>query len=316
MNDELISVIIPAYNAEKTIVRAIDSVLQQTYKNIEIIVINDGSTDGTELLVKQFKKEVKSVTMSNFGVSHARNIGIDLCSGEYLMFLDADDEILPDAIATLLSCCKENNLDIIHGKNIRVTDAKSCKLNSKETCEVTVFENESAVIRSINDMYETHSSCAKLYKKQSIYGCRFPEGRKCHEDSFFVFLCLLKGIRFGVIDKTVAIFHTTLRSASRECFSEKHYDILELAEQKYSLLCDKYPQFKDIGINILIKAHMAFLKCTLSGNNIENFENRSIGFIRNNTKYFVPSCKTDKKWFFIITYNLYKIYKIILRRNK
>lgn len=309
MNDELISVIIPAYNAEKTIVRAIDSVLQQTYKNIEIIVINDGSTDGTELLVKKFKKAVKLVTTSNFGVSYARNVGIDLCSGTYLMFLDADDELLPDAVEVLLNCSRNNNLDIIHGKNIRVTENQQYKLINDDKYELIIYEDEDEVKRAIYDMYETHSSCAKLYKKKSINGCKFPEGKRCHEDSFFVFLCLLKGIRFGVIDKTVAIFHTTLGSASRECFSEKYYDILELAEQKYSLLCDKYPQFKDIGINILIKAHMAFLKCALSGKNIVYLENRSIEFIKNNTKYFVPSCKTDRKWFFIITYNLYKIYK-------
>ena len=310
MNDELISVIIPAYNAEKTIVRAIDSVLQQTYKNIEIIVINDGSTDGTELLVKKFKKAVKSVTTSNFGVSHARNVGIDLCSGTYLMFLDADDELLPDAVEVLLNCSINNNLDIIHGKNIRVADNKQYKLSSGDTCGLIIYENEDAVKQAIYDMYETHSSCAKLYKKKSISGCKFPEDKRCHEDSFFVFLCLLRGIRFGVIDKNVSVFHTVPGSASREKFSEKHYDILELAEKKYSLLCDKYPQFKDIGINILIKAHMAFLKCTLSGNKIAVAENRSIRFIKENAKWFVANGCYDSKFFFIIKNGLYNLYKL------
>ena len=116
MNKEKVSVIIPAYNAEPFIERAIDSVLSQTYKNVEIIVINDGSTDKTEQKVKAYIEKyenIKLISTENGGVCRARNIGIETASGEYISFLDADDELLPDALEVMISVANEKNADII-----------------------------------------------------------------------------------------------------------------------------------------------------------------------------------------------------------
>ena len=100
----LVSVIIPAYNAESFIVEAIDSVLAQSYRNIELIIVNDGSTDSTPILCKSYKEKLKLFSQPNQGVSAARNLGLQKAKGDFIAFLDADDSYLPNAIAILLDC--------------------------------------------------------------------------------------------------------------------------------------------------------------------------------------------------------------------
>lgn len=112
-NQPLISVIIPAYNAEKTIVRTLDSVVNQTYKNIEIIIINDGSKDSSEQVISSYCKQQKStnirlVNKENGGVSSARNRGIDEAKGQFIAFLDSDDLWLPNKIAKQLDVFETN----------------------------------------------------------------------------------------------------------------------------------------------------------------------------------------------------------------
>lgn len=113
---ELISVIIPCYNAEKTITRTLNSVLEQDYNNLEIILINDGSADATGEIIKRYHKidaRIKIINQQNSGVSVARNNGLKHAQGEYVIFLDADDNYTtPYAISEMLSKLKENNADM------------------------------------------------------------------------------------------------------------------------------------------------------------------------------------------------------------
>ena len=100
MSDILVSIIIPAHNCEKYIADAINSCINQNYSNIEIIVVNDGSTDSTQVIVEGFLYDprVKLINQENQGVSTARNVGINNSSGKYITFLDSDDTLAPDTI--------------------------------------------------------------------------------------------------------------------------------------------------------------------------------------------------------------------------
>ena len=95
MKKDKISVIMPVYNTEKYLKQSIESVLNQTYDNIELIIINDGSTDKSEKIIKNYlnRKNVIYKKINNSGVAHARNIGLSLCSGKYIAFIDSDDSI-------------------------------------------------------------------------------------------------------------------------------------------------------------------------------------------------------------------------------
>lgn len=112
--EKKVSIIIPVYNAEKSIERCIDSVINQTYKNIEIVIIDDGSTDNTKAILKNYIDErVIIIYKQNEGVSIARNIGIENSTGEYITFLDADDWLEYDAIEKLVICKEDLKVDIV-----------------------------------------------------------------------------------------------------------------------------------------------------------------------------------------------------------
>ena len=111
----LVSVIIPAYNAENTIESTMSSALSQTYSNIEVVVVNDGSIDNTEnVLISKFGNDsrVRVITQINQGVSVARNTGIEQSSGEYIVFLDSDDYLENSFVSTLISLISKSNSDI------------------------------------------------------------------------------------------------------------------------------------------------------------------------------------------------------------
>ncbi|WP_167459513.1 glycosyltransferase family 2 protein [Pedobacter jejuensis] len=111
----LISIIIPAYNAEQTIIQTLDSVYNSTYTEFEVIVINDGSTDDTLLLLEQYPKPIKIYSTENKGVSNARNLGFEKSIGDYIQYLDADDLLLPDKLNVQVKALKENNAGVAYG---------------------------------------------------------------------------------------------------------------------------------------------------------------------------------------------------------
>ncbi len=119
----MISVIIPAYNSENYIEKAINSVLNQTYQNFEIIIINDGSTDNTEEVIKQFTdSRIKYIYQANQGVSAARNKAIELSDGDYIAFLDADDVWHPEKLQIQLNCFKKNpDINLVYS-NIKMIE--------------------------------------------------------------------------------------------------------------------------------------------------------------------------------------------------
>jgi len=124
MSADLVTVIIPCYNAEKYISEAISSVLNQTYKPIEIIVVNDGSTDQSEKRIEAFGDQVYYLKQTNQGVSQARNTGFDKASGQYICFMDADDWFYPDNIEQKMNCFKNNpQVGLVHSM-VDVTDDK------------------------------------------------------------------------------------------------------------------------------------------------------------------------------------------------
>ncbi len=111
---ELVSIVIPAYNAEKTIHRCINSLLHQDYDNIQVVVINDGSTDNTDRIVKELclrDSRIKYLLTENGGVSKARNNGLDIADGEYITFADSDDYAEKNYVSEMMGAIKKYNVD-------------------------------------------------------------------------------------------------------------------------------------------------------------------------------------------------------------
>ncbi|MCM3399455.1 glycosyltransferase [Oceanobacillus profundus] len=135
MSDSLISVVIPVYNVEDYIDECIKSVLNQTYKNVEIIVINDGSTDNSLKILENyaFKNDnIILISQKNSGQSVARNKGIEVASGEYIYFLDSDDFILPETLDHLILTMEQNNLDLVRFRAESFVDKIDMQVNYKK----------------------------------------------------------------------------------------------------------------------------------------------------------------------------------------
>ncbi|WP_339316210.1 glycosyltransferase [Oceanobacillus sp. FSL W7-1304] len=135
MHNSLISIIIPVYNVEEYLQECLDSVLHQTYKNIEIIAINDGSSDNSLEILKTYalkNENIKIISQENSGQSVARNKGIKIATGKYIYFLDSDDYILPETFEHLIGTMEENNLDLIRFVAEPFADGLDIKLDKKQ----------------------------------------------------------------------------------------------------------------------------------------------------------------------------------------
>ena len=158
MQNALISVIIPIYNAEEYLEETIYSVLNQTYKNFELLLINHNSTDNSSLIISKFEKKdmrVKSVYLdiNMGGPAHPRNIGLDIAQGKYVAFLDSDDVWLEDKLEKQLGVIEEENADIVHTL-ANIIDEDSMKIG--EFKNQRVFDKLKYILRSKNIIYYTN----------------------------------------------------------------------------------------------------------------------------------------------------------------
>lgn len=121
----LVSIIVPVYNVESYLIKCINSILNQTYKNLEIILVNDGSTDSSGEICEQYSKidnRIKVIHKENGGLSDARNFGIKTAKGKYILFVDSDDYIEENAVEKLLEVSEKKNLDVVCGNSIKISD--------------------------------------------------------------------------------------------------------------------------------------------------------------------------------------------------
>lgn len=130
MNNPLVSIIVPVYNVQNSVARCLESICAQTWKNIEIILVNDGSRDESFSVCEQFREKdprIVLVDKSNSGVSDTRNCGMTLASGKYVQFVDSDDYIEPDFTERLVTAAETNNADLVIAPYWMVIPANSCK---------------------------------------------------------------------------------------------------------------------------------------------------------------------------------------------
>lgn len=191
------SIIIPVYNVEKYLPKCIESIINQTYSNLEIICINDGSSDNSKPILEDYSQKdsrIKVINKENEGVSTARNIGIEIATGDYFLFVDADDFIEPDACSILYNEISLNENDLIFFNHFAVTT------NTKR--EVSLIKDKHKIYTL--DYFLTNASmwgcCYKTFyiKSNKI---QFPSNISVSEDQIFKIFALLKKPRIGVIDK-------------------------------------------------------------------------------------------------------------------
>jgi len=187
--EHLVSVIIPTYNREDTILRAIESVLNQTYKNWELIIVDDGSTDNTKEVLEPYlkNKKISYFKTKNKGVCHARNFGIKKSKGEYIAFLDSDDEFLKDKIKKNVREINLKKVDFVLNNFYEFREGN--KIRERFNYEKSFKINSSKVVR-----YQVPISTSYLFIKRTIaVKVLFDESLPSSNDLDFILRCL----RFG-----------------------------------------------------------------------------------------------------------------------
>lgn len=243
--DILVSVIIPAYNAEKYLAFSLDSVIAQTHNKLEIIVINDGSTDGTPKICDEYAKKdsrIKVIHQENKGLSSARNAALDIMTGEYIAFIDSDDFIESKSIEILLHDCIEYNSEIIIFGSIDTPEIRFIKHTI--TNNVKTFSSK-FLLNNIEYISSNDSACTRFYQKSVFDALRFPPGKR-YEDSFIAYETIENSKNVSFTDSKLYYYYLSPNSIMRSTFSEKNYDIFFSFDNKLEVLdrnkCEKSSQ--------------------------------------------------------------------------
>jgi len=199
---ELLSVIVPVYNVEKYLQRCVDSITSQTYKDLEILLVDDGSKDGSGLLCDRLAEKderIKVLHQENGGLSKARNTGIDNANGSYLAFIDSDDYIHPKMFEILMDTVGKKDVQIASCDFRHVSESEEISYPEVNGYSCKVYEGDEMFDLLVKKDTQTVVQCTKVFSRDIFSDIRFPLGR-LHEDVFVIHRELLACGRFAFVD--------------------------------------------------------------------------------------------------------------------
>lgn len=246
MMEEKISVIVPVYNVENYLERCVESILHQTYTNFELILINDGSTDSSgqicDHLANQYEN-IKVYHIENAGVSNARNMGIQLATGSWVTFIDSDDFVTQDYLATLASAVEELNVGFViaplhHIKNGIVTDLPP------HSGKTELWSTEETMKELLMTSRTSFFPVAKLFKRDLLADEKFNTNYHLAEDALFLTELLLKTRCSSVfIDKS--IYYYDHREGSATTSVNRHvFDTIKVYTRIIAQVSQVFPNLK------------------------------------------------------------------------
>ena len=211
---EKISVVVPIYKVEKYLKKCVDSLISQTYQDLEIILVDDGSPDACPAICAEYAKKdsrIKVIHKENGGLSSARNMGLDVASGEYVTFIDSDDFLASNACEYLLGLIKKYDADFAMCSVARCKEGEE-SINNKASEKITLVEGDDVLSQLQSTTIDLLCiACAKLYKRELFDDIRYPLGR-VHEDEFVLHKCLYKTKRF--VHSSLPLYNYLIRGDS------------------------------------------------------------------------------------------------------
>ena len=284
---KLISVIIPVYNGENWLDRCVDAVINQTYENLEILIIDDGSTDTTPKMCARYAeldKRVRVITRSNGGLSDARNAGIENATGEFITFVDSDDYVTPDYVEYLVNLADRYNCELsicthtvfcINERQISYENDKEAVMSSEEALREILYHG-------IVDL----SVWGKLYKKSLFETIRYPYG-KYYEDTGTTYLLIDKAekIAYGGHSKYQYILRED--SLTGEHFTSRKLDLLEMTDRMASFISEKYPSLKKAALRRTVYARFSTINQMTGIAGFSKERRKMVKFIRRNAHHII-----------------------------
>lgn len=233
MNDNKITIIIPVYKVEPYIDECLHSVVKQTYKNLEIILVDDGSPDDCPKICDAWAERdsrIKVIHKQNGGLSSARNAGMDIATGDFLMFIDSDDFVEDSMVTNMLQSQQQTGADVVCCEINRYSEGKYILM------DIFHSDEESYTISStkfLEKLFLTEVSCAswnKLYKAEILKGHRFPLGRYNEDIVFLYYLLQNRNISVTLINKALYNYRVTPNSVTTT-FGKRNMDYLYNAQE-------------------------------------------------------------------------------------
>lgn len=271
VENEKISIVIPVYKVEKYLRQCVDSVLKQTYRDIEVILVDDGSPDRCGEICDQYQKKdkrIKVIHQHNKGLSEARTAATNIAVGKYITFLDGDDWFERDLLERLHYLIKEYNADVSvaafcytdeSGSPLVKTDRKpTISMNRIEALKCYLFDDKITVC-----------ICGKLWKTTMWEGIRCPAG-KLFEDHYTTYKLLDKAEKV-VFDQTPKYYYRKrVGSIAHTRFSERTYDLYYGIQEQYEYIIHKYPNIAKTMAVAKIRWELVFIDMMLQANYFEN----------------------------------------------
>ena len=267
MNDK-ISIIIPIYNIENYIEKCIESIINQTYKNLEIILVDDGSTDKSGEICDKYQKNDNRIIVihkKNGGLSDARNCGIEKATAELLIFVDGDDWIENDTIELAYNEHIKNDSDIvIYGKYIDYDNNKSIP---KCPAKYERINGKQGIIylNSFKDL--DVSAWNKLFKKELFNDIKFPVG-KLSEDYYIMYKVFDKAKVISLLP--ICKYHYFQRINSITKNNKINYDYIDASKEQMNYINKKYPELSFVGESSYAYANLTIMNVMISKNIYEN----------------------------------------------
>lgn len=231
----LVSIIVPVYNVEKYIVACITSIQTQTYENLEIILVDDGTPDNSGKICDEFAQKderIKVIHKTNGGLSSARNAGLDIATGDYIMFVDSDDYLSDNAVELLVRDSQKYDADFVQ---FFLFHTSCTEYSMKHTDENYNVELITDIRQMYWKMFKTagsgESACSKLYKKKLFDGLRFKEGI-IHEDVYFALSMIQKAKRALYLDASPYYYIVHPNSIITSSFTKKNLDSIWVLEAR------------------------------------------------------------------------------------
>jgi len=228
--DELISVVIPIYNVEQYLSKCIESVQKQTYRNIEIILVDDESPDKCGQICDAYAESdnrIRVIHKKNGGLSDARNVGIEKAKGEYIVFIDSDDYVSEKYIDILYKLCKKYSYGIAQCGYLPF-DKENFKPTNDEILEKSIDKIEALSMEGENNV-ETNIAWNKMYKRDLFDNIKYPVG-KIHEDEATTYKLIYKAENIAVTNQKLYYYRQRSESIMQEKYNLKRLDYIEALE--------------------------------------------------------------------------------------
>lgn len=274
-----ITIIVPVYNVETYLRQCLDSVINQTFKEIEIIVVNDGSTDGSLKICEEYAKKDKRIIVinkKNGGLSDARNCGLKIAKAKYIGFVDSDDYIKSDFYEKMYDAIQKSGVDIVVSSIIKVDNCGNYLYRSGYSKEGTI-SNLIAMKSMLNARGISNSVCNKLFKRELFSEEPFPVG-KLYEDEYVTYRIIDQCPYIYNLNSTAYYYRTNISGITHRKFSDKELDRIEASLKRIEYLEKRHKNLVSDGKRYLM------YDCLTTISKMEKYDHRYDEIVLNNIR--------------------------------